>query len=300
MLYALAGLALGFAPSPALQIGEVSKTEFLNLLSRIGYETEDLGQYYAKVRDGSTSFHIVVAFHANRSGGPSFVGSATARAEFGLPSFLGKKQLAEWQAQSQLESVSIHSFLDGRVVIVGHLSGKETTIEELQNNVGRMLNATRNLEQFLAPLGGKPTGTIHEVGKAKLDLNAKLEFADEEDFVYLRQQFGWLEPETGSPYGVIRGWLVVASVSDIPVLFSGFGASAPRFTLTCMTNVDPPREERLRKTFEAVTWADASVQEGRIYIQKWVDTGDGITVREVRDLTIDFATRVKGLRLFGQ
>ena len=103
--------------------------------------------------------------------------------------------------------------------------------------------------------------------------------------------------EVGKPVlpGGGKGWSTGAQPLGIPIVFSGMYGSMPGFYVTCMAHTDPEKYKRFNVKTETLTWASVGVGPREVYIQKWLDTSGGKSVREIRDQILDFAKRIKNL-----
>ncbi len=295
MCLSLAGVLVAMLPAQSGSIGELSRAEFLSLLSRMGYTVSDSkDRALARLSDGSTSFTILFGYGSREGSKENHVGVALGRVEFDVSRALEGDHFREWKYRDRAHRMTLRSFLGGRVVLEAGLAYPEYTRDAVKANFEKFFDAVRELKRLLGPFRGKQSDSLYQLGKAPLDLNARLEEVNPEDFDYLRQKLGWGDRATGA---VIRGWITGAEPLGVPLLFSGMAGSKPGFFMTRMCRPDAKRLEKLSKDSATIKWAEVTIQEGFVHIQSWVDTSGGMSVRGLRDRVLDFARRVKELDL---
>jgi hypothetical protein len=267
------------------EVGDLTQAQFGELLTSLGYElplTKE--QYIIKVRQGKTTFSVTFGI-----GEESIVHVATARAEFDVDKTLPLNHLREWAEQN---SVKAYSFLGGRIALTAHLCYTTTTRDQLKKNIDGFFKACNSLVTELKPFKVKSSEQINQIGRAPLDLSAKVEHLNPQDFDYLASKLKWGGP---APVAAMRGWITSAHPLGVPIAFSGMEGSKPGFDLTFMRRLEGKQLEDWRKREKPIDWATATEQDGFLYIQLHIDTTAGITVRELRDKILDFTSKVKSL-----
>lgn len=289
----IAAFLLLASPVQDEPIGELSEAAFLQELTVLGYS---IGQSkeppMLKLRGGSTEVHLAVSLRRNESGF-SFVDMATGSLYFDLPRTLGKRQLKDWAENEKLGYITVTSYLGGKVAISGRFGSPKETPMKLKSLIERFLSACRKLTIEINRLGGKVTDETSLIGHAPVELDFKLDWVDAEDLDYMRMRFGWGEWISASG----SGWITGAKPLGIPVVFNGMWG-APGLSLTCLQKPDPIKAERFVRNPIPIDWAEATVTNDSVYIQRRLDLKDGITVRKLRDEILDFASRVKALDLY--
>lgn len=287
-------LALTSLSAQSEPIGELSKEAFLNAVADLGYTTSNLGDSYeAALTSGSTSIPLTVSFYSHGTGKPRFVGQAMGTVMFELPRTRQKKYMQEWLANQKLPGLSVHSFLGGKVALQGPvMASTKDPSEKVKQNIERLLEGTRRLKRELVPMGGRESADRTPIGKATIDLNLELDVVEPEDLDNMREQWKWgkqVLPGGG------KGWATGAEPLGVPIVFTGMDGSKPGFFLICVARTDPEKYKRFKVKTETLTWASVGVGPREVHIQKWIDTRDGKTVREVRDQILAFAKHVKDL-----
>ncbi len=277
-------------------IGELAKDEFCNLLSGFGYKASlSNDQKSLSLSDGSQSLEVWLGMHGGGEIREIFVGSASCRIEFDLPRTLENKKLVDWQVREKLTKFRMHSFLGGRVILESHVFHYSNKLVEIRANLKALFDASRKLKHEIARLGGKPSESLNQIGKAPLDLYAKLELIEQEDLDYLRVQLGWGKRIA---HDIMRGWCTGAKLMGLPIYFTGMIGPRAGFFVACLGSPDANKLERWERTATPAAREGVTVQDGRVHIQNWIDTTGGLFVRDVVAKILEFTRRVKAMDLF--
>jgi hypothetical protein len=291
-------LALGAAlvlQSQSPPIGELSKQEFLDILTGLGYKVtaSTTNPHEATITHGNKTILLFLGYSGSVAHQP-IVATATYRLEYHVTRNVPKKWLSDWATTREFEG-RVDSYLGGRVLIHGLLADTKTPYGQIPVTIRRLLKDGQVLEQELARFGARPATAKLQIPMAPLDLNFKLDWADPEDLDYLREELGWgkqVLPGGG------RGWATGAEPLGIPIVFGGM-SRVPFIFLTCMGKADPAKVDRyLKGNPRPITWAEASITRESVYIETRLDISKGITVRDLSNQILAFARNVKALDIY--
>lgn len=270
-------------------IGEISKSEFLDLVRAAGYTAKDIAsQHGAIVSDGKTNATIWLT---EAAGGTGKVHSIHMVSEFDLPRTLSQEELAEWQKTANLQGGYPKTYLGGRLELRGKIVDTETQRGNIKKVIGEYISDVRILGDFIAKRGGKLDSDRYGVGTVPLKVNNRITVIDMRDMEYLRGKANW--GETTGAGG--HGWITGAHPLGVPVFFSGqFGG--PGLRLTWMGHVSN-KAHRDQIERETRGWTSSYFEGTHVHLTQGVDTSKGITAGQIIRRVEDFAREIRRLGL---
>ncbi len=280
-------------------IGRLGEAEFLSLFTKMGYTRYSTSQKLPtspikKIRSGSSEFLVGWTHYMDKEGEPAYIGSFTAYAEFNLPRSFSKAAFASWLKKEGLAHIAGSSYLGGRIAIQADLYDQDTSFNSLTERTNKFVSGLQKVKKLAESLGGHQVNDLLGQGPAKLDPSFTIDWVEARDVESLRDKMGWSE---GPSPGGGKGWVSSIQIGRVPIYVNGMMTKGP-VALICSGQPNKAAAAKFSKTPSDLAWADVQISAEYVQFRTMLDSGKGITVREMTEKIETFARKIKELNIF--